>query len=216
MQKSLKRLCLPNNEIALPDCQEKDCTALISTGRAGAEGLFFFPHRCFFGSSVRRRKQFYLIPLCTEQREDCVPGNTLSRFGSLRHKAAELSPLLNAPLGTEQEFTAAPSERPAGLILLTWPGRCTHLSPSDSRFPPQVTAKAAAPCTLGIDFSRDQTEKGIHRARGELSWRQHLSVQVGWERREGKGERGKERGERILPYFGNTTSPELLQIVFDE
>lgn len=136
-----------------------------------------------------------------------MPGNTLSRFGSLRHKAAELSPLLNAPLGTEQEFTAAPSEQPAGLILLTWPGRCTHLSPSDPRFPPQVTAKAAAPCTLGIDFSRDQTEKGIHRGqeRAELEATPECAGGV-----------GKERGERILPYFGNTTSPELLQIVFDE
>lgn len=107
MQKSLKGLCLLNNEIALPDSVKRRIALLLSPhpgqGLKDYIYIYFFPPSLFFGSNMRRRKLFYLVPPCAEQRADCVPGNRLSRFGSLRHKAAELCPLLNAPAVNQAE-----------------------------------------------------------------------------------------------------------------
>lgn len=212
MQKSLKGLCLLNNEIALPDSVRRGIALLLSP-QAG-QGLkdYFLSPSLFFGSSMRRRKLFYLIPLCTEQRAHCVPGNRLSRFGSLSHKAAELCPLLNAPSGNpaREELAAAPSEWPAGLSSCS-PGQAgaCHLARSDSPFPLQVTAKAAAPSALLASISQDiQQKREFSVARGEMSWREPLSARVGLQRTGGEG-------SWILPYFGNATSPELPLLVFD-
>lgn len=163
--------------------------------------IIFSPHCCFFGSSTRRRKLFYLIPPCTEQRARCVPGNTLSSFGSLRHAAAELCPLLNA--GSQQRGApAVPPEGPAGLSSCS-PGQAgaCHLAQADSPFPPQVTAKSAAPSALLASISQDTQQE--REFRGELSWREPLSAQVGLERSAGKE-------SCVLPSFGNATIPELL------
>lgn len=119
---------------------------------------------------MRRRKQFYLIPLCTEQRADCVPGNRLSGFGSLRHKAAELGPLLNAPAVNRGggELPAAPPELPAGLSSCS-PGQAgaRHLSQGDPHFPLQVTAEAAAPPTPLASIYQDIQQKGNSMWAGE-------------------------------------------------
>lgn len=83
-----------------------------------------------------------------------------------------------------EELTAAPSEGPAGLSSCS-PGLAgaPDLAQSDSHFPLQVTAKSAAPSTLLALICQDiQQKREFATARGELSWRKHLSAQVGLER----------------------------------
>lgn len=82
MQKALKWLCSVNNAIALAASFKKtdDCFTLITTSRAGDEGLFF-PHSCF-SVATRGGGSYFILSLYVKSSVDGMPGNRRSVLGS--------------------------------------------------------------------------------------------------------------------------------------
>lgn len=122
---------------------------------------------------MRGRKLFYLIPLCKEQCVDCMPENRLSVLGSQTQSSRTRSPPKHTRCELSREELAAGSLRAtsghrgsttAPLTRLNRrPQRRTLPVQEQPRIPSSGKKKSCCSLNmLGIEFSRYQTEKGIH------------------------------------------------------